>query len=112
MRSFLVTFSHGTLTHKGQRYVVSIDGKEVYTGYSPFYGAARSMVDKYGYELTDTVTFQNLDGSLSPTMLLNNLYWTEVSESDKGGLSRKPWRGMTQDGISSRYRATKDGQED
>jgi len=104
-RHVVVKVTKGNMTKNGQLYTATVAGREVYKGRSPYFDGARALVDDHGYQLDDLVSHIRPDGTRSQPRPINDLYWTEVTESDKGGLRRKAWRGQTQDAILRLYRS-------
>lgn len=100
-RHVVVKVALGNLTKNGQQYVATVAGREVYKGRSPYCDGVRSLVNDHGYQLDDLVSHIRPDGTRSQPVAINTLYWVEVTESDKRGLSRSAWRGQTQDAICS-----------
>jgi len=98
-RHVVVKVTLGNLTKSGQLYTATVAGREVYKGRSPYFDGARALVDDHGYQLDDLVSHIRPDGTRSQPVAINSLYWTEVTESDKGGLRRKAWSGQTQDAV-------------
>jgi hypothetical protein len=99
-RHVVVKVALGNLTQSGQLYVATVAGRQVYKGRSPYFDGARALVDDHGHQLSDYVSHIRPDGTRSQPVALNSLYWIEVTESDRGGLRRRAWRGVTQDAVS------------
>jgi hypothetical protein len=113
-RHVVVKVALGNLTRSGQLYVATVAGRQVYKGRSPYFDGARALVDDHGYQLDDYVSHMRPDGTRSKPVTLNLLYWTEVTESDRGGLRRRAWRGVAQNAISwgnEVRQGARDGQE-
>jgi hypothetical protein len=115
-RHVVVKVERCRFTAPGQKqlYVATVAGREVYKGRNPYFDGTRALVDDHGYQLDDYVSHIRPDGTRSNPVTLNSLYWTEITESDRGGLRRRAWRGVTQDGLLRQYggrQDARDGQE-
>ena len=110
-RNITVYCVKGKLGAAGQNWELWHDGVLLYYGLWPIYDDARAMVDKHVYQLDDVLTIGWPDESVTPAAELNSRYWDQVRETDPRGLHRFPWRGMTQDAISSAYGVAKNAIE-